>query len=88
MRASCYINTAVKNITNTIGFRMFDENHSEIFMTPLLQYAIMDIDMGMTTAYALELKSRDSGSMFIAPGPVLNDIIFVKVDNPQRRLGD
>ena len=88
MRASCYLNTAVKNITNMIGFRTFDENHSMIFMTPVLQYAIMDIDMGMTTAYALELKSRDSSSTFIAPGPVLNDIVFVKVEDPQRRLGD
>lgn len=88
MRASCYINTAVKHITGTIGFRTFDENHSKILITPVLQYAIMDIDMGMTTAYALELKSRDSGSTFIAPGPVLNDIVFVKVDNPQKRLGD
>lgn len=88
MRASCYLNTAVKNITNTIGFRAYDENHSMIFMTPVLQYAIMDIDMGMTTAYALELKSRDSVSTFIAPGPVLNDIVFTKVNNPQKRLGD
>lgn len=88
MRASCYLNTAVKNITNTIGFRAYDEDHSMIYVTPLLQYAIMDTDMGMTTAYALDLKSRDSGSTFIAPGPVLNDIVFTKVDNPQKRLGD
>lgn len=88
MRASCYLNTAVKNITNTIGFRTFDENHLPIFMTPILQYGIMDIDMGMTTAYALDLKARDSGSTFIAPGPVLDDIVFVKVDDAQRRLDD